>query len=54
LYIKGRSAEHLKKFDQAKEAYRICKGYPHARIWDPQGWFWSPSEACSDRAAKLK
>ena len=54
FYIKARSAENARKVDQAKEAYRICRGYTHARTWDAQGWFWSPSETCSDRLAKLK
>jgi hypothetical protein len=54
FYIKARSAENLKRVDLAKEAYGICKGYTYARTWDVQGWFWSPSDVCSDRAAKLK
>jgi hypothetical protein len=54
FYIKARSAENLKRVDQAKDAYRVCKEYTHARTWDPQGWFWSPSEVCSDRSGKLK
>ena len=22
------------------------------RVWEPNGWFWSPAEDCADRAQK--
>jgi hypothetical protein len=25
----------------------------HGRAWDPNGWFWSPSNDCAKRAKKL-
>jgi hypothetical protein len=55
-FIKGRSAEFLAKgrprtnyLSMAREAYERCTELSHALTWDPQGWFWSTSEACSDR-----
>ena len=61
-FIKGRSAEFLyakgKKREQYKntavEAYKSACKYKYARTWDPQGWFWSPCEASSDRLQGLK
>jgi len=38
----------------ATEAYEAASTYKHAWAWDPKGWFWSPSEAASDRLANLK
>jgi len=66
FYIKARSAENRRSTDQtseaekrrlpgqAKEAYQACSRLTYGRTWDPQGWFWSPSEVCSDRLRKLK
>jgi hypothetical protein len=65
LFIKGRSAEYLyaaaksKKQKatykaQALEAYQAACKYKYARTWDPQGWFWSPCQASSDRLPGLK
>jgi hypothetical protein len=57
-FIRGRSAEYLyrrggsdasKYKEMAKEAYEATCRYKHGRTWDPQGWFWSPCEAASDR-----
>lgn len=57
-FIKGRSAEYLYRKggsdasrykEMAKEAFEATCRYKHGRIWDPQGWFWSPCEAASDR-----
>lgn len=57
-FIKGRSAEYLYKKggpqaqdfkDMAKDAYEATCRFKHGRAWDPQGWFWSPCEAASDR-----
>src|SRR5437899_1029428 len=59
-FVKGRSAEALaqkKKGDDYREmaraAYEQAKNLKYARIWDPKGWFWSPSEAAADRLAGL-
>lgn len=54
FYIKGRSAEYLRRNDQAKEAYKAASKYTYARTWDQNGWFWSPSEKASERLKQLK
>jgi len=55
-YVKGRSAEYLaqqgtkdKYLNIAREAYQRCVALTYARTFDPQGWFWSTTEACNDR-----
>jgi hypothetical protein len=61
FFVKGRSAEALakrtkqKEFGKlAKDAYASAAKLKYARVWDPQGWFWSPSEAAADRLSSLK
>jgi hypothetical protein len=58
-FIKGKAAEALAKKNReylatARAAYENAKKLTYARVWDPQGWFWSPSEAAADRLADLK
>jgi hypothetical protein len=58
-FIKGKAAEALAKKNSeylaaARTAYQKAKNLTYARVWDPQGWFWSPSEAAADRLAELK
>jgi hypothetical protein len=54
-FVKGRSAEFLYKSGSkrykavAEEAYKGAIGLSYGRVWDPQGWFWSPKEAAEDR-----
>jgi hypothetical protein len=59
-YIKGRSAEYLlsqtkerRYAEMAHTAYRGAMALSYARTFDPQGWFWSPAEAASDRLQLL-
>ena len=61
--VKGKSAEALAKKQKSKsmdylatarDAYEHAKALTYARVWDPKGWFWSPSEAASDRLLDLK
>ena len=59
-FIKGKSAEYLLKtthqqkyVEIARTAYKGAVALPHARTWDPQGWFWSTAEASSDRLQAL-
>lgn len=54
LYIKGRSAEHLKRWDDAEKAYSQASRYKHARVLDKRGWFWSVGEICEERAQALR
>lgn len=53
-WIKGRSAQLLKRNDDAREAYNATIKYSYARTWDPKGWFWSPAEDASDRLQDLR
>lgn len=62
-FVRGRSAEALanrrgpkaKEYQaEAKAAYADAKKLTYARVWDPQGWFWSPSETAADRLVGLK
>ncbi len=53
-FIKGQALEKLDRVNDAKEAYKKAQDFPHARTWDPNGWFWSPAEASSDRLTKLQ
>ena len=53
-WIKGRSAQKLQRTAQAKEAYQSTVKYSYARTWDPNGWFWSPTEDATDRLKDLK
>jgi hypothetical protein len=57
-FIKGKSAEYLYKQDKvrnlnykqiATDAYNLASSFNKGRCWDPKGWFWSPSEASSQR-----
>jgi len=52
--IKGKAAEKLGRIKDAKKAYTEAKKLTYARVWDPQGQFWSPAEAAGDRLAMLK
>jgi len=60
-FVKGRAAEHLfrsQKADRfrrsATEAYEAAAKLTFGRCWDPQGWFWSPSEGATDRLSALR
>lgn len=58
LFVKGRAAEKLYAKGGGKDstlktvataAYKGACRLPHARTWDPKGWFWSPCEAATER-----
>jgi hypothetical protein len=60
-FVKGRSAEYLfkkqrsEKYKQiAEQAYIAAARLSYGRCWDPQGFFWSPAEASSERLPPLK
>lgn len=62
-FVKAESAKALAKrggpkFREFREAARVAyestKKLTYARIWDPQGWFWSPSDAAGDRLVELR
>jgi tetratricopeptide (TPR) repeat protein len=54
LFIHGKSAEARKDKETAISAYKGAVKLNHGRCWDPQGWFWSPAEAASDRLEVLR
>jgi hypothetical protein len=44
LFVKVASEVALKHADVAQSSYaQLCR-YPHALVWDPKGWFWSPAQ----------
>jgi len=53
-FIKGKAAEKLGRIEDAKKAYTEAKKLTLARVWDPQGWFWSPAEAAGGRLSELQ
>jgi hypothetical protein len=55
LLIKGDLL--LKRGDKAgaKEAYgKLAKQFADAQCWDPQGWFWAPSDAAKKKLVELE
>jgi tetratricopeptide (TPR) repeat protein len=54
LFIIGKSAEGRGDVQAAVQAYGGAVKLSYGRSWDPQGWFWSPAEACSDRLELLR
>jgi hypothetical protein len=53
LWIKGRAFQHLGSSNDAVRAYLQITNYPHARTWDPKGWFWSPYDDALGRLNAL-
>jgi hypothetical protein len=49
LFIKGRSAEAMGDKTLAIRSYQAVQKLDCGRAWDPNGWFWSPAEASTDR-----
>jgi hypothetical protein len=56
--VKGEAAEKLYNKEKEKnsrykaianEAYKKAIELEYGRVWDPKGWFWSPSEAADLR-----
>lgn len=51
-------AEALRKEDKKKEAtvdyQKVVDDYFYAQCWDPQGWFWKPSEAAQQALDDLE
>lgn len=59
-FVRARSLESLYRrkmaasaCNAAADAYRATVRLSYGRTWDPQGWFWSPAEAASDRLNSL-
>jgi len=53
FFIKGESASKLGQRPDAVVAYNATLRYPYARVFDPQGFFWSPAEVAADRLRDL-
>jgi hypothetical protein len=53
FFIKGEAWRKLGNKGEARQAYTIAKQYTYARCWDPQGWFWSISEAAEGQLKYL-
>ena len=52
LFVQGESLSQQGKSSEAVKAYKnVVDNYGFCQCWDPQGWFWKPSEAS---AAKIK
>jgi len=52
-FMRGRASETLGRTSVAVQAYQTALRFPHARCWDPNGWFWSPAEAAQERLKHL-
>jgi hypothetical protein len=53
-FIKGEATIALGRTEDARKAYAEAKKLTFARVWDPQGWFWSPAAAAGDKLNTLK
>jgi len=54
LFILGEAYHYAGKDKEASKVYkRIINEYSFAQCWDPQGWFWNPSEVARQRLAEI-
>ena len=53
-FIKGEAFSKMGRTEDARKAYAEAKKLTFARVWDPQGWFWSPADAANDKLEALK
>lgn len=55
LFIKGEALKKAGKTAEAKAAYqKLINEFSFAQCWDPQGWFWKPSEGAQRALDELK
>ena len=47
-FILAQSQDASNNCPEAKKAYQLLSQLKYARIWDPQGWFWNPSEKATE------
>lgn len=53
--IKGQAQEKLGQNEEAIKTYKyLAEKLPYAKVWDPQGWFWSPATVADERAKTLE
>lgn len=53
LWAKSRALHELGEIEAAKKSYGQCIYMACGRVWDPQGWYWSPAEDCAEQAQAL-
>jgi len=54
LFILGEAYQNAGKKEDAGKAYkRVIKEFFYAQCWDPNGWFWKPSEAAQQKLGEL-
>lgn len=54
-FIKGEVLRKEEKNEEAKIAYqKVVDDYFYGQCWDPQGWFWKPSEAAQQALDDLE
>jgi hypothetical protein len=53
MFILAKSQEQIQQCPDAKKVYQDLAKLTHARVWDPHGWFWKPSDAAEDAFAAL-
>ncbi|HOD11973.1 MAG TPA: tetratricopeptide repeat protein [Candidatus Omnitrophota bacterium] len=55
FFIQGDAYKKAGKAKEAEKAFgQLIKEYYFAQAWDPQGWFWKPSEAAEQRLEEMK
>lgn len=54
LFIKGEAYKKAGQYNEAKKAFQeLLQNYSFAQAWDPNGWFWKPSEAAQQKLDEL-
>lgn len=53
LFVKAKAAEHAGRYQEARAAYQTLQEFRYARVWDPHGYFWSPSTAAAEALRTL-
>lgn len=54
-FIQGRALEGLGKKKEAIEAYQfLAKKLPFAQCWNPEGFYWKPADAATERLTELE
>ncbi len=53
-FILGEAYQNAGKNEQATQAYKkVINEYSFAQCWDPQGFFWNPTEAAQQKLVEL-
>jgi len=54
LFVLGQAYQGAGKKEDATKAYkRVINEFFYAQCWDPNGWFWKPSEAAQQKLGEL-